>query len=240
MLRGLSSLLAAAAASRTSSYRCLSSLGTREHHAEDVLENQSSRAAGTASLGPLSHVHTMHGDRPALLPDHESSVIVSSHQQRLWSSLAVASYNTASHTQSLSTSGEGRSSLSSDLDGVPQRRHESHECHSSAPQDDRAVHGLVGPLDREIVRSQAIGLLHSAESSLESKSNAIQPSLSSVQPIVGVTTLQSGSGFKKTFFKRHLPSPPATAFSSPQGVVLWFGQGHGDHGDHLIKPCVFQ
>ena len=47
---------------------------------------------------------------------------------------------------------------------------------------------------------------------------AVPSSEASASPVVGVTILQSGSGFKKTFFKRHLPSPPATAFASPEGT----------------------
>ncbi len=37
----------------------------------------------------------------------------------------------------------------------------------------------------------------------------------------GVTTLSSGQGFKRTFYKRKLPSPPSTAFSSPEGRQLF-------------------
>lgn len=36
--------------------------------------------------------------------------------------------------------------------------------------------------------------------------------------MTGVTMLQTGQGFKKTFYKRKLPTPPATAFASPQGT----------------------
>jgi hypothetical protein len=34
----------------------------------------------------------------------------------------------------------------------------------------------------------------------------------------GVTTKPTGQGFKRTFYKRNLPSPPATAFASPEGT----------------------
>jgi hypothetical protein len=36
----------------------------------------------------------------------------------------------------------------------------------------------------------------------------------------GVTTLPTGQGFKRTFYKRKLPSPPSTAFSSAAGLYM--------------------
>ena len=56
-----------------------------------------------------------------------------------------------------------------------------------------------------------------SDNASSSRGGSVPASQSQAPTVVGVTTLQSGSGFKKTFFKRHLPSPPATAFSSPQG-----------------------
>jgi hypothetical protein len=35
--------------------------------------------------------------------------------------------------------------------------------------------------------------------------------------MTGVTTKPTGHGFKRTFYKRHLPSPPSIAFASPEG-----------------------
>ncbi|GAX75692.1 hypothetical protein CEUSTIGMA_g3135.t1 [Chlamydomonas eustigma] len=54
-----------------------------------------------------------------------------------------------------------------------------------------------------------------------SGAGSVQPSQSTATPIVGVTALQTGSGFRRTFYKRHLPSPPAIAFSSPQGRQIF-------------------
>jgi hypothetical protein len=55
----------------------------------------------------------------------------------------------------------------------------------------------------------------------------------------GVTTLPSGQGFKRTFYKRKLPCPPSTPFSSPAGVLvhrlhtcLWWGNMQGGDGEH--------
>ena len=51
--------------------------------------------------------------------------------------------------------------------------------------------------------------------------SSLASSQAAAPSIVGVSTLQSGAGFKKTFYKRHLPSPPAIAFASPEGKQLF-------------------
>lgn len=44
----------------------------------------------------------------------------------------------------------------------------------------------------------------------------------------GVTTMATGQGFKKTFYKRKLPTPPSIAFASPEG---------GSHGRWCLISC---
>ncbi|KAF5828256.1 Phytochelatin synthase-domain-containing protein [Dunaliella salina] len=51
----------------------------------------------------------------------------------------------------------------------------------------------------------------------------------------GVTTWPSGTGFKKTFYKRTLPSPPATAFASEEGRKLFAEALAAGHTNGFFK-----
>lgn len=89
---------------------------------------------------------------------------------------------------------------------APRQSHSHHNCDNSA-----GPHRSADPI--EINSSNQM----SSDNASSSRGGSVPASQSQAPTVIGVTTLQSGSGFKKTFFKRHLPSPPATAFSSPQG-----------------------
>ena len=78
-------------------------------------------------------------------------------------------------------------------------------------------HRSAGSAEADGTSTQPSLPSENASPSSSSRGGSVPVSQNSAPTVVGVTTLQSGSGFKKTFFKRHLPSPPATAFASPQG-----------------------
>ena len=133
-----------------------------------------------------------------------------SHQRRLWSSVAATASHASTSLQAMGSSWAG--SISG-----PAARHQLQHPQGGPSNQGDAAQGesslSVSPESpsrkQPLASTPAVGM------------HTSQPPLSSITPIVGVTTLQSGSGFKKTFFKRHLPTPPATAFSSPQGAFVY-------------------
>lgn len=134
-------------------------------------------------------------------------------------------------------------------------------CSGHALADPSPWHSRVQALEQQQFSAvlRAEGLAHSMAASTIHASGAAP--LSAIEPpsilaseaqaastggySTGVSTLPSGHGFKKTFYKRKLPCPPSVEFASDAGksahhthVVACRASMHCSLGLHLAARCV--